>query len=236
MGLTIHYRLHASQRTPAAAQQLVQALRQRALDLPFADVGELVEINRPVQPSQLDRDDPHRWLVCQSESKLEINGHYLRVPPTYLLAFVTNPGDGCEAANFGLCRYPASVQVNDHQGRLRRLKTGHDPKAWYWASFCKTQYASNPQFGGVSHFLKCHLLVVTLLDRARELGILETVCDEGNYWEHRDAERLTREVGQWNQMIAAFVGKLKDQLGGQMEAPITDFPNFEHLEADGQAQ
>jgi hypothetical protein len=157
------------------------------------------------------------------------------VPPRRLIAFGTSPGAGCEEANFGLCRYPATLQITTDTGRSQRIPTGVKAGEWVWSSFCKTQYASNPQCGGVAHFLKCHLLVVTLLDRARELGILETVCDEGNYWEHRDAERLTREVGQWNQMIAAFVGKLKDQLGGQMAAPITDFPNFEHLEADGQA-
>ena len=34
--------------------------------------------------------------------------------------------------------------------------------------------------------------------------------------------------------MAAFVGRLKDLLGGNIDAPITQFPNFEHLEAEGQ--
>ena len=39
-------------------------------------------------------------------------------------------------------------------------------------------------------------------------------------------------------MLAAFAGELKDLLGEQaeglaLEAPITKFPNFEHLEAAG---
>ena len=33
------------------------------------------------------------------------------------------------------------------------LKTGLS--GWRWSSFCKTQYASNPQCGGVPHFLRC---------------------------------------------------------------------------------
>jgi hypothetical protein len=37
-------------------------------------------------------------------------------------------------------------------------------------------------------------------------------------------------------MIAAFGGKLKDVMGGDMQAPITEFPDFEKLEAAGQTQ
>src|SRR5262249_2710819 len=36
---------------------------------------------------------------------------------------------------------------------------------WQWRSFCKTQYASDPQVGGIPNFLRCHISVVTLLDR-----------------------------------------------------------------------
>jgi hypothetical protein len=63
---------------------------------------------------------------------------------------------------------------------------------WSWRSFCKTQYASNPQLGGVQGFLRCHLSVIRLLDAAQELGILGEVNDEGGYWERRDARRWQR--------------------------------------------
>jgi hypothetical protein len=38
-------------------------------------------------------------------------------------------------------------------------------------------------------------------------------------------------------MIAGFVGQMKDRFGdsGSAKAPITRFPNFEHLEARGRA-
>jgi hypothetical protein len=39
-------------------------------------------------------------------------------------------------------------------------------------------------------------------------------------------------VGQWNRQIAGIVGQYKDQIGGVISAPITDYPDFEHLEAD----
>ena len=46
---------------------------------------------------------------------------------------------------------------------------------------------------------------------------------------------LLQLVGQWNQMIAAFAGRVKDWYDGDVEAAITAYPDFEHLEARGQA-
>ena len=57
---------------------------------------------------------------------------------------------------------------------------------WRWGSFCKTQYASNPACGGVENFLRCHLVVVRLLDFLRATGLVAVEAhDEGGYWEHR---------------------------------------------------
>ncbi len=39
-----------------------------------------------------------------------------------------------------------------------------------------------------------------------------------------------------NRIVASFTGAFKDAMGtkaGTVIAPITDFPDFEHLEADG---
>ena len=86
------------------------------------------------------------------------------------------------------------------------------------------------------NFLQCHLTVIAMLDKAKELGCLADVSDEGGFWQKRDLKTLVREIGSWNEMIAAFGGKLKDVLGGGLlgvQAPITEFPNFERLEAAG---
>ena len=72
-----------------------------------------------------------------------------------------------------------------------------------------------------------------MLDHAKALGILEEVKDEGSYWEKRDVRSLAEEVGRWNEHIAGIVGQLKDRLGGDIEAAIMKFQNFEHLEARG---
>lgn len=133
---------------------------------------------------------------------------------------------------------------------------------WRWRSFCKTQYASDPQCGGVPNFLKCHISVITLLDRMAKLpGMKVTVDDEGKYgpsiysddWkEAYEAGRkptyrrhkgqyspaaLAKEVGEWNTMIAGMAGALSDALTGngiELKAPIKDFSDFERLEFRGQ--
>ena len=45
MGLTIHWNLQADVRTETEARQLVDRLRQRALDLPLASVGEIMDLS-----------------------------------------------------------------------------------------------------------------------------------------------------------------------------------------------
>ena len=145
---------------------------------------------------QLDRDDPNRWLLIQAGQYVDdpLDSHVsYSLAPTRVIAFSTWPGEGCEEANFGLCHYPRFLCVERH-GRKRRIPT--KLPGWSWRSFCKTQYASNPECGGVENFLRCHLLVVTMLDHAKELGILEHVSDEGGYWEKRDAEALVKRVGR----------------------------------------
>ncbi len=233
MGLTIHYQLHSDTRSAKEARRLVEELRKRALDLPFAEVGEVVELKGDAcQFDRYGQDHPHRWLLVQAGQYVEREHIHYSVMPKHVVAFSAWPGEGCEEANFGLCIYPGVLDITDPRtGRARKLRTGL--KGWCWSSFCKTQYASNAEAGGVPNFLRCHLSVVRMLDHAKKLSILAKVSDEGDYWEKRDIKALAQEVGEWNEMIAAQAGQLKDLLGDKVEAPITQFPDFEHLEARG---
>ncbi len=238
MGLTIHYSLKYGGNL-RDARDVVRRMQSRARDLPFAKVGPVVEISGDeCDYERRPQKDPRRWLLVQAGHYLDLpvkkGIHYrVHVSPTHLIAFDTLPGEGSEQANFGLCKYPATIEASDSRrpGQTTKLRTGLS--GWRWGSFCKTQYASAPQYGGVKNFLRCHLSVVRLLDFAKELGILEDVNDEGDYWETRDMEALGRTVGEWNHLIAAFAGRLKDALGDNVVAPITKFTDFEHLEAKG---
>lgn len=227
MGLTIHYRFQSTANSASEARRLVEALRQNALDLPFKEVDEIVELSGDSANSdKLVQDDPNLWLLIQAGRYLVRKHTHYQVNPIHVIAFSTYPGDGCESANFGLCLYPKTIEIEG-----KRIRTGL--KGWCWSSFCKTQYASNPDCGGMENFLRCHLSLVKLLDCAAELGLLGEVNDEGEYWEKRDLPALVNEIGEWNNMMAGWAGRLKDALGEGAIAEITKFPNFEHLEAKG---
>lgn len=230
MGLTIHYRLQSASRSPAIARRRVEELRQKALDLPFQSVSEIVEFSgSETDFDNLDRDNPHLWLLGQASQYLFRGERHFRISPMQVIAFSTSPGSGSEQANFGLATYPKTIEVDG-----KSLRTNLGP--WSWASFCKTQYASNPAAGGTDNFLRAHLAIVALLDAAADLGILKEVHDEGNFWQKRDAGALTTEVNQWNRMIAGIAGKFKDAIGDGVVSEIAKFPNFEHLEAEGREE
>jgi hypothetical protein len=226
MGLTIHYDLRSDATSPGQARQLVEQLRQAALDLAMSEVGEVMEFSGNACDFQTARDDSVRWLLVQARRMIPIGEAYRFVVPIRVFAFSTWPGEGCEAANFGLASYPE--MVDDAEATLT---TGLS--RWSWQSFCKTQYASNPDVGGMANFVRCHVTVVRLLDRAKAMGILEAVKDESHFWEDRDVKALVETVGRWNSQIAGLVGQYKDWMGGDIAAPITEYPNFEHLEAEG---
>lgn len=239
MGLTIHYRLRTPLTAPGDIRDLLDTLRSYARELPFKEVSELIEFKgKDADYQESNRDDPHRWFKIQAGEFVEHDGGHYTVNPTHIIGFSTWPGEGCESANFGFSRFPPSMDVPTTLGRSRTIRTGLT--GWRWRSFCKTQYASDPNCGGLRNFLRCHLCVVKLLDFAKATGLISVdVSDEGDYWEHRDIKKLGREVGNWNEMIAALSGQLQDiagQEGVALESAIAQFPNFEHLEAKGVAK
>ena len=243
MGLTIHWNLR-TRGSEKTARKLIEALRQTALDLPVNSVGEIADLSGDACKFELrSQDDPLRWLLIQATESVDVVRRSLGpgawsvvskdVFPLHVIAFEMDLGAGSEPANFGLCRYPAEVETRE-RGVIKTKLSG-----WRWHSFCKTQYASNPDCGGVPNFLRCHLSVVALLDKAKELGCLAAVSDEGGFWEKRNLQALVREIGSWNEMIAAFGGKLKDLLGDGplgLQSAISEYPNVEQLEAAGQSK
>jgi hypothetical protein len=199
-----------------------------------------------------DREDPLRWFLCQADTHISFkydragkpvpvqigaDGSYGRsVLPEHIVGFSTYPGNGSEEANIGLSKFPKTVIVgNRRTGKDHRIKVP-DGDGWRWHSFCKTQYANEH---GLENFLRCHLSVVAMLDAAKRIGFEVTVNDESDYFEKRDVHALVREIGEWDQMIAAFGGSLKDAAGVAgmtIESPIFDRKDFEQLEMKGQSQ
>ena len=100
-----------------------------------------------------------------------------------------------------------------------------------WSSFCKTQFAN--EFG-LPNFLRAHMTVCAILEKAQDLGFKVTVHDEGEFWTKRDVKALAEKVGQWDQMLAAMFGTMKDAAPeGVLQSPIQNRADFEHLEMKG---
>jgi hypothetical protein len=178
--------------------------------------------------------------------------------------FIKTIKEGCSTRwQFDWNRWERWLTSNGHDRWIspekfqeqRKIKTRLS--GWRYSSFCKTQYASNTDCGGIPNFVRCHLCVIHLLDRIAQLPTMKVeIDDEGKYgrsyytddpWaEERvytwhdgkyDVKALVEEVGEWNTMIAATFGALKDAVGGSplsLESPISGFPNFEQLEFKGQ--
>lgn len=235
MGLTIHWHFQGPH-TKTEAKAIIEKMRQRAMDLPFESVGEIAQFKGKDAQFGQDRDEPFRWLKIQARETVWIeDGRFgWDCPAKEIIGFQILVAPGSESMEVFLATYPKTITVKDDWDRRKRLRTNqHD---WSGGAFCKTQYASNPECGGVPNFLRAHLSVVRMLDYAKELGILAEVSDEGEFWKKRDVRALAEEVGSWNAMIGAFVGAMDDAVGEKADSPIKSFPDFEHLEAKGQDQ
>lgn len=268
MGLTIHYDIRSRTRSDQKAQRLVEQMRQLALDLPFEEVSDVITLEGEQCDFEAQRgkvDDCLLWLLIQSSQYVVCPWNPRRsrsVSPTRIIAFDVFPGPGSESANIGLCQYPGETEFEIAFGETRKAKTRLS--GWRWSSFCKTQYASSPACGGIANFLRCHISLVTLLDRIAKLPTVKVeLDDEGRYgrshysddWREAhdegrepvytwhdgkyDAKALAAEVGDWNEMIAAMAGSLNDVVkaaGMELCSPIQSFQNFEHLEFKGAQQ
>ena len=103
-----------------------------------------------------------------------------------------------------------------------------------WGSFVKTQYANSPDVGGLPNFIRAHLAVCSILEKAGALGFKVDVSDEGGFWTKRDVKALAEEVGQWDQFIAGMFGVLKDS-GSGWESAMSGRRDFEQLEMKAQS-
>jgi hypothetical protein len=237
MGLTIHWNWQGPESTDEA-RTVIEQLRQRALDLPFESVSEIVHFEGEDARYDRDRqDDEFGWLKVQARHTIW-NDDYTtgwECKPLEIMGFEIAVAPGSEPMNVTVATYPRTIQITDRNtGKRKRLRTGRSD--WSGQGFCKTQYASDPRCGGIPNFLRAHLSVCRMLEHAKEVGLHVEVSDEGGFFEKRNIPELVEAIGEWNQLIAGFVGAMTDKVGKNVEAPIRNFPNFEHLEAKGQNQ
>ncbi len=211
MGLTIHYEFYSASRSRSRILDIVTRLRERALSFPFDSVGKLTQACCQDRVLNRDMDDPKRILMLTSSAYIMRHDRLYSVEPQEVIGFITQPGDGCEPARFGFCRYPTRIEVLDPDtGAMRTVTTGLP--GWRWSTFCKTQYAADLHCGGIRNFLNCHLSVIGVLDCAEELGILASISDESDFWDNRDLESLADVVGDWDRNCADLVERFNQVL------------------------
>jgi len=141
------------------------------------------------------------------------------------IGFAIHPGHGSEAATFGFVRPLVETPASD-------AEVPEKCGAWYWHACCKTQYAS---VVSDEHLVRCHLLIVELLEALQRLGVEVDVRDETGYWETRSTARLITEVAKMNAIVARFAGAFHDAMPPGLRAggAIFEHPEFERLETDG---
>ena len=224
MGLSIAYKLGLPAATDReTVTRRVEQLRERARQLPFALVTEMMVSKRdePLGESGPEGIELEFWYRSWANLTLHASSESQGETLPESIGFVIYPGKECEPAAFGMAWSPPRGEDWN--------ALPDQPFTWCWQSACKTQYAS---IVSSEHFLSCHTSLVTLLDSAHELGFDVTVFDEGGYWESRDADRLLAKVETMNQLMAGFAGMLHDEMGDEhsIDAAIFSHPDFERLE------
>jgi hypothetical protein len=263
MGLTVYYEL-AAKADADKARKLVKQMRDFACRLPFDSVSEIFEYDPPDGQFAFKkggRKDARgeQWKPggLYLERKTDAGStEAVHVPPLHSISFGANIR-GSETALFGLASHPAVVV--HHEDVVTQLELGGEERrvgagpavefptrlrGWYsWHSFCKTQYAANPRYGGVENFLRAHLSIYKMLDECKRLGLRMKVRDDGKYNRNRNQGTLLKELAKMDELVAGVVGSLGDALlnhgaadEGAFVAPIKDRPDYEHLEARGQEQ
>jgi hypothetical protein len=250
MGLTLHYQWKLKTKLPRA-RQIVRQMHALAKKLPFDSVSKIYEQDAPDGNFHFAEYD-HPWRqgdLYLSRKRDDGESESVHVEATHAMFFIARV-EGAESMAIGLASHPPVVIHHaervevDEQGIKTHYMGAGEPiefptrrRGYYsWQSFCKTQYAGNPQYGGEANFLKAHLSLIELLDQFRARGLRVRCLDDSEYYKHRDVNRLLKTLGEWNGLIAGFAGQFGDLLkaeGISMEAPIKDRPDFEHLEAKG---
>ena len=220
MGLTIYYTI-SSRCSPSDATDAVRRFQIDARAMGFTNISDIFDLSA----DQLKFD---RSMLGTNGGCFRLHAsvqqlRHAKIRPHRVIGFQCWPGD-TEPSCIGLAGYPTTRS-----------------SAWYWrwSSFSKTQYASLPDRGGIAHFLEAHKRLIRLLERIRTCGFKTRVRDDGGYWDSRDESLLLANLKKYNELVAAVVGRSGDVLdahGVQRGiAPIRQHPEFEHLEAKGNA-
>ncbi|MFH1549992.1 MAG: hypothetical protein ABIH04_05475 [Planctomycetota bacterium] len=249
MGLTIHWELAFRGRKAELIEKL-QVLKEKFSDLAVESVGEIIEIKRAVVEFGFGR---YRGAEYDERSLgfMMTHAHFDETADEKKLYEIINRIGG--TMNAGKLpprkkqRYFNLIKMADelHQHRVERItKSGSGVvlrvnvgegsesfsvmlgrlgkgRLWRGKGFTKTQYAT--------HFTRCHMAVIQMLDLCEKAGILKSVRDEGEFWEKRDMEVLAKNINLSTETIRAITSAMKEPAeaaGFTVEAPVEKSANY----------
>lgn len=210
MGLTVHLRYAAAPGGDAASvRATIAGIHAACSNLPGVRVGRITDMGaRAIHAAYRQMDAPRRWMVIQHRQlvcyRRDEHGVPILLPDLAdgagmtgvladrIIGFTMEPGDGCEPLNIALATHPDSVAIPPPPAQpgigTHRLQL--PANSWFGTCFCKTIYASDPDCGGPTNFLRCHLAVIAAAEAISAAGCSLTVHDEGGYWETRSIPGL----------------------------------------------
>ncbi len=219
MGLTVNYKI-AFKGTAEELCNKLEIIRQKCRDLPFEEVSDIEHIRYSKEdiaffnmlqdecsyPNNTEENLAKRDKALKDKG-LDINtminlvvSHSGRAAYYQMVNCLMWPGEGCESVDLNF------VKKRDY---------------WRCEGFCKTQYAT--------HFARCHLLVISVLDMLKALDFIVDVDDEGEYWESRDIKVLGKNINEYTAMLTSIGKSLRgivEKMGGELVAPIETSQNY----------
>ena len=202
MGLTVHFDFEHEGSEKEASEKLKE-IRDKIEKLPVEDVGPLVKLDW--KQGTKDANEQIGWMKIQyTRSVRKSEGVWMDVYPEVGYGFVIDVGAGCEPMNIALTRLKGE-----------RIFKGR--------AFCKDQYAED--------FIKCHLLIISILDICKEEGILKHVDDEGRFWESRDISILADNINASTMVLEQFSKMLKKMVppGVEIVSAIDKSKNYVNI-------
>lgn len=137
MGISIRYELETKTRSHEKARNIVERIRQQALDLAFEWVSDVFELSGPdCDPNSYDPDDGLEDLPIRCLKTVPVGDREIAVIPSKIICFGASVGLGCEATYLGLATYPAAIY-----SRGKMVRTGL--KGWPMAIVARRKEPSN---------------------------------------------------------------------------------------------
>ena len=119
MGLTIHWSFQGPQKK-SEATAIIDKLRERAMDLPFESVGDVVRFKG--KDAQFDNDPPdslYTWFKLQAGETIWSEDGRIGwdCPAQEIVGFQIDVAPGSEWMEIFLATYPKTILIEDERSR-----------------------------------------------------------------------------------------------------------------------